>query len=343
MKYGRPNGSPVHMSNNMHNISNSKILITGGAGFVGSYIVEQLLKDDVEEIAIVDNFIRGSRDNISEPLSTGRVQLIEGDIRDKSLMFELVKDKDYCFHLAALRITHCASEPREALEIMYDGTFNVLEACVKENIKRLVFASSASIYGQATTFPTGEDHHPYNNFTLYGAAKAANELMCRSFNHMYGLPFNALRYFNIYGPRMDTYGKYTEVFVRWYHLIKEGKQPLIFGEGNQTMDFVYIEDIARATILALKADVENEVFNVASGTETSLEELCFLLLEVMESNLKPKYVPLPEDRKKVEVMRRLASTEKAKEQLGFEVEVNLKEGLQRLVQWLNQQEKLVQV
>lgn len=323
----------------MNDLKHSKILVTGGAGFVGSYILDQLLDKNVGEVIVIDNFIRGSKRNIEQALASKKIKLIEGDIRDRQLLDKYFQGIDYCFHLAALRITHCATEPREALEVMYDGTFNVLEACVKYKIKKLILASTASVYGQASIFPTTEEHHPYNNFTLYGAAKMANELMCRSFAHMYGLKYNALRYFNIYGPRMDTHGKYTEVFIRWYHLIKEGKEPLIFGDGKQTMEFIYIEDIARASILALETDVINEVFNVASGTETSLEELCCALLEVMKSNLKPKYVPLPDDRKKVEVMRRLADVSKAQKLIGFKAKTNLKQGLEKLVQWLDSLEK----
>ncbi|MCA9409475.1 MAG: NAD-dependent epimerase/dehydratase family protein, partial [Candidatus Omnitrophica bacterium] len=285
-------------------IKNKTILVTGGAGFVGSYVLEQLLEEDVKEIIVIDNLVRGSRKNIETSLASGKVRLIEGDICNRDFITPLFKDVDYCFHLAALRITHCAAHPDEALAVMYNGTYNVLQACVAHKVQRVVFASSASVYGQADVFPTNEKHHPYNNFTLYGAAKAANELMLRSFQQMYGLEYNILRYFNIYGPRMDTHGKYTEVFIRWYHLIKEGKPPLIFGDGKQTMDFVYISEVAKATILALKTKMAGEVFNVAEGRETSLEELCLTLLEVMGVPLKPEYVPIPEDRKKVEVLRR---------------------------------------
>ncbi|MCK5215529.1 MAG: NAD-dependent epimerase/dehydratase family protein [Candidatus Omnitrophica bacterium] len=317
-------------------LNNSRVLITGGAGFVGSTITDQLLKEDVKEIVIVDNFIRGKHENIKQAMASGKVTLVEGDIRDQQLLRDAFAGIDYCFHLAALRITHCAAEPREALTVMYDGTFNVLEACVARQVKKILFASSASIYGQAAIFPTSEQHHPYNNYTLYGAAKMANELMLRSFQHMYGLDFNAARYFNIYGPRMDTHGKYTEVLIRWYRLVKEGKQPLIFGDGSQTMDFVFIEDIARASILALQADACNEVFNIASGVETSLKQLCYALLEVMQSDLQPEYVSLPEDRKKVEVMRRLADTRKMKNKINFSTEVGLADGLTKLVAWLDQ-------
>lgn len=318
----------------MNNLKNSRILVTGGAGFVGSFVVEQLLNEGVKEIVVIDNFMRGFKDNIKGPIETGKVNVVIGDIRHREELDKLCEGIDYCFHLAALRITQCAQEPRQALEIMYDGTFNVLESCVKHKIKKLIFASTASVYGQASEFPTTEQHHPYNNVTLYGAAKMANELMLRSFAHMYGLNYVALRYFNIYGPRMDTFGKYTEVFIRWYHLIKEGKAPLIFGDGKQTMDFIYIEDVARASILALKSDCVNEAINVASGKETSLVELCSTLLSVMKSGLTPQYVPLPQERQKVEVIRRLADVRKAEKMIGFKASVDLKLGLEKLVSWL---------
>jgi UDP-glucose 4-epimerase len=325
----------------MIDIKGSRILITGGAGFVGSTILNQLLQAGVKEIIIIDNFIRGSKENIKGVISSDRVKLVEGDIRDQDLINELLRGIDYCFHLAALRITRCVEYPREAFEVMYAGTFNILQSCVEHKIKKLVLASSASVYGQADTFPTTEEQHPYNNRTLYGAAKMANELMCRSFQHMYDLNHNSVRYFNVYGPRMDSTGKYTEVLIRWYRLIRQGKRPLIYGSGKQAMDFVYIDDIARATILALTADVKNEVFNVASGVETSIEQLCFLLLEAMGSDLKPEYIPVPDERQQVEVMRRLGDTSKAKRVIGFETKVGLKEGLKRLVKWLDTQEKLI--
>ncbi len=318
-------------------IKDSRIIITGGAGFVGSFLVEQLIKEGAGKIVILDNFIRGSEANIREALDNGKVHLIKGDIRNLPLIIEAFSEIDYCFHLAALRITHCAAEPREALSTMYDGTFNVLEACVDHKIKKVIFSSSASVYGQADVFPTPETQHPYNNYTLYGAAKMANELMMRSFYQMYGLDFVALRYFNIYGPRMDTHGKYTEVLVRWYRLIKEGKPPQIYGDGKQTMDFVYVGDIARANVAALKSDETNAAFNIARSEETSLEELCMALIEVMGADIKPEYVPLPEDRGKVEVMRRLADVSQAREKLGFEAAVSLKDGLKSLVKWLDEQ------
>jgi len=319
-------------------ISGSRILITGGAGFIGSFIADQLVERGVAEVILLDNMLRGTQSNVARALSTGRAKLIEGTICDTNLLDALLDGIDYCFHMAALRITHCAEHPREALETMYVGTFNVAEACVKHRVKKLVAASSASIYGMADDFPTAEQHHPYNNRTLYGAAKAANELMFRSFNEMFGLDYVAMRFFNVYGPRMDIHGRYTEVLIRWHRLIKDGKRPLIFGDGKQTMDFVYVEDTARSCVLAMQSNAMDEVFNVAAGEEVSLEQLCWALLRVMNSDIQPEYVPVPEGRRKVEVMRRLAEVSKAETLLGFRVEVTLEEGLRRLVKWLDAQD-----
>jgi UDP-glucose 4-epimerase len=321
----------------MTDLRNSRILITGGAGFIGSTTTDLLLKEGVKEIIIIDNLVRGSRDNLKDALKSGKITFIEGDIRDQNLIETHMQGIDYCVHMAALRITQCAAEPRHALEVMFDSAFNIFELCVKHKIKKIVAASSASIYGTADTFPTNEGHHPYNNHTLYGAAKAANELMLRSFHDMYGLDYVAMRYFNVYGPRMDVHGKYTEVLIRWYRLIKEGKPPVIFGDGKQTMDFIYIEDIARANVLGLKSDATDMVFNIASGIETSLEELCFTVLEVMGSTLKPEYIPLPDERKRVEVMRRLADTQAAEKFIGFKTAMTLKDGLYKLVDWIKKQ------
>ncbi|HXY39935.1 MAG TPA: NAD-dependent epimerase/dehydratase family protein [Vicinamibacteria bacterium] len=319
----------------MGGLAGARVLITGGAGFVGSHIADLLVDEGVEEVLLLDNLLRGSRRNVERAIASGRARLVEGDIRDRALLDRLLPGVDYVFHMAALRITRCAENPREALEVMYDGTFNVVEGCVRHRVRKLVAASSASVYGTADLFPTAEAHHPYNNRTLYGAAKLANELLYRAFNDMFGLPYLALRYFNIYGPRMDREGKYTEVLIRWYGLIREGQQPLIFGEGDQTMDFVYVEDVARANVMAMKADASDEVFNVASQRETSLRELCCALLRTMGSPLQPRHVPLPAERKAVEVRRRLADTSAARARLGFEAQVPLEEGLLRLVRWLD--------
>lgn len=321
----------------MHNLKDSRVVVTGGAGFIGSHIVDQLLDEGVREIVIIDNFLRGSQRNIEKAVSSGKVKVYDKDIRDVAAMDEVFNGRDYCFHMAALRITRCAENPKEAIEVMMEGTYNVIDCCLKYGLKKLVAASSASIYGTADQFPTNELHHPYNNRTLYGALKLANEMMYRSFNDMQGLNYTAMRYFNVYGPRMDTHGKYTEVLIRWYKLIKENQQPLIYGDGKQSMDFVHVVDVARANILAMKADVSDETFNIASAKEITLKQLCETMLEAMESNLQPKFVPVPDQRKKVEVTRRLADVSKAKKMIGFESAISLKEGLKDLVHWLDHQ------
>jgi UDP-glucose 4-epimerase len=311
-------------------MQNSRVLITGGAGLVGSHIADLLVKEEVAEIIVLDNFTRGCLDNLAWAKEQGSLVLVEGDIRDPKVLSEVMQNVDIVFHQAAIRITQCAEEPRLALEVMADGTFNVLEAAVNAGVKKVVTASSASIYGMAEEFPTTESHHPYNNRTLYGAAKTFNEGLFRSFYDKYGLDYVALRYFNVYGPRMDIYGVYTEVLIRWMDRIANGQPPLIFGDGMQTMDFVYIEDIARANILAAKADVTDQVFNVASGVESSLNDLAYALAKVMGSDLQPEYGP---ERKVNPVQRRLADVSKAKQLLGFEAQVSLEEGLRRLVSW----------
>ena len=318
------------------NWSKSRVLITGGAGLVGSHIVDQLIEKGVAEIVVLDNFVRGQRQNITEAVKNGNVKIVEGDIRDPKLISAALQGVDVVFHQAAIRITQCAEEPRLALEVLADGTFNVLEAAVRTGVKKIVAASSASVYGLADEFPTTERQHPYNNRTLYGAAKAFNEGLLRSFYEMYGLNYVALRYFNVYGPRMDIYGAYTEVLIRWMERIAAGKPPLILGDGTQTMDFIYIEDVARANILAAQADVSDQVFNVASGIETSLNDLAYALLKVMNSDLSPEYGP---ERKVNSVPRRLANTRKAEQMLGFRAQVSLEEGLHRLVNWWNDERK----
>ncbi len=323
------------------NQSPLRVLITGGAGLVGSHIVDLLMNERergaVGEIRVIDNFVRGRRENLAQALSRGPVTIIEGDIRDRETVRKAMDGVDQVFHQAAIRITQCAEEPRLALEVLVDGTFNVVEAAQKAGVRKIVAASSASVLGLADEFPTTEKHHPYNNRTLYGAAKTFNELLLRSFNDMYGTKYVALRYFNVYGPRMDIYGAYTEVLIRWMDRILEGKPPLIFGNGKQTMDFVYIEDIARANMLAMNSDVSDDVFNVASGVETSLNDLAAALCRVMGSDLQPEYGP---ERKANPVPRRLADTRKAKELIGFEAKVGLEEGLRRLVAWWREAKKV---
>ena len=307
-----------------------KVLVTGGAGAIGSNVTDELVLAGAEEIIVLDTLVRGRRENLAWALENGPVTLVEGDICDRDLVRRLTEGADVVFHLAALRITQCAEEPRLANEILVNGAYNVFEAAIEAGVRRVVASSSASVYGLAEEFPTNESHHPYANDTIYGAAKAYNEALLRSMHAMSGLDYVALRYFNVYGPRMDVHGLYTEVLVRWMERIAAGQAPLILGTGEQTMDFVYIGDVARSNLLAAQSDVTDAVFNVASGAETSLLELAEMLLRVMGSDLPVEFGP---ERAVNKVSRRLADTSVARERLGFEAEVDLEEGLTRLVDW----------
>lgn len=318
-------------------MKDKRILITGGAGLIGSHIADLLAAEHPREIVVLDNFVRGRRGNLMQAAGSAPITIIEGDIRDRALLERTFRGIDIVFHQAAIRITQCAEEPRLAFDVLAGGTFDVLEAAVKAGVSKVVAASSASVLGQADSFPTTEDHHPYNNRTIYGAAKAFNEGLLRSFADMYDLNYVALRYFNVYGPRMDVHGVYTEVLIRWMERIASGLPPIILGDGLQTMDFVHVHDIARANILAAKAPVTDEVFNVASGTETSLNELADMLLAVMGSTLRPEYGPA---RKVNPVARRLASTEKARDLIGFSAEVDMEAGLRDLVAWWRKEKEL---
>lgn len=314
----------------MSELEGANVLVTGGAGTIGSTLVDALLVAGVNRIDVLDNMVRGRLGNLDGALESGQVELVEGNIRNRDLVHDLTKGKDLVFHQAAIRITQCAEEPRLALEVLVDGTFNILEAAAEHRVDKLVAASSASVYGMAEEFPTTERHHHANNDTFYGAAKSFNEGMARSFHAMTGLDYVMLRYFNVYGPRMDVHGLYTEVLVRWMERIVDGQPPLIFGDGLQTMDFVYTTDVARANVLAAASDVSHGVYNIASGTETSLLEMAQALLRVMDSDLEVEHGPA---RLVNGVVRRLADTSAARQDLGFKAEVELEEGLRELVSW----------
>jgi UDP-glucose 4-epimerase len=311
-------------------ITGQRCLVTGGAGTIGSTIVDQLVAAGAGEIIVLDNLVRGRRENLAEALGSGRVRLEEGDIRDTALVRRLMSGIDLVFHQAAIRITQCASEPRLALEVLVDGTYEIIEAAADAGVRNVVAASSASVYGLADHFPTTERQHPYDNDTLYGAAKTFNEGLLRSFHAMRGLDYVALRYFNVYGPRMDIHGLYTEVLIRWMERIEAGQPPLILGDGLQTMDFVYTEDIARANLLAASSDATDQVFNIASSTESSLIDLAEALQRAMGSDLELEFGP---PRGVNGVTRRLADTSAAAQVLGWKADIGLDEGLTRLVAW----------
>jgi len=318
-------------------IKGQRCLVTGGAGTIGSTIVDQLVAADAGEVIVLDNFVRGRRENLVGALGSGKVRVIDGDIRDRRLVTALMSGIDVVFHQAAIRITQCAEEPRLAVEVLVDGTYEIVEAAADAGVRKVVAASSASVYGLAEQFPTGERHHPYANDTLYGAAKTFNEGLLRSFHAMRGLDYVTLRYFNVYGPRMDIHGLYTEVLIRWMERIEAGQPPLILGDGTQTMDFVFTEDIARANLLAAAADATDEVFNIGSGTETSLAELAHALLSAMGSSLPLEFGP---PRGVNAVTRRLADVSRAAELLGWKSEINIDDGLRRLVAWWRAQRQM---
>jgi UDP-glucose 4-epimerase len=314
----------------MNKIQNSIILVTGGAGFIGSYVVELLLEHQPKQIRIIDSYIRGSKANMVNFINDERVEIVEGDIRNTELLEQQIKGCDYIFHMAALRINSCAANPKEGFEVMLQSTFNLADLAVKHSIKKVIYSSSASVYGLAQHFPTPETDNPYNNQTFYGAAKMFGEQLFRSYKFMYGLNYVALRYFNVFGPRMDTDGKYTEVMIKWLDCIKENRNPLIYGDGSTSMDFVYVRDVAAANIAALLADTTDESFNVGNCEETSLSELLVAILKVNQSSLKPEF---REENTINPVSRRLADVSKAKNLLNFTPTISLEVGLKELSDW----------
>jgi UDP-glucose 4-epimerase len=312
-------------------IDGTRILVTGGAGLIGSATIDLILREESPaEILVLDNLVRGSTANLKGALADPRVKFIAGDICDARTVREAIQDVDAVIHMAALRITECAADPQRGFEVMCRGSFNVVDEAMRAKVERIVAASSASVYGLATEFPTSEGHHPYDNRTLYGAGKTFLEGLLRSYRTMGGAPYVAMRYFNVYGPRMDVHGRYTEVLVRWMERIAAGEPPIIMGDGSHTMDFVYVDDVARANLAALRADVDDEVFNVASGVETSLNDLAQSLLHVMGSHKGPQYTS---ERAVNPVRRRLADTSKASRMLDFRARVSLDQGLRELVRW----------
>ncbi len=313
----------------MNRLQGTTCLVTGGAGFIGSHIADQLFEAGAKEVRILDNFIRGSWVNLADVKGRRGLEVTEGNVCDAPLVDKLVQGCDYVFHQAALRITHCAKDPREATDVLIGGTLNVLESARAHNVKKVIAASSASVYGESSYLPMDEGH-PFNNDTLYGGYKIANEQMLRAFYKSYGLNYAAFRYFNVYGPRMDLVGVYTEVMIRWLDAIEAGTPPKIFGDGSQSMDFVHVVDVARANIAAARSSVTDEVFNVGTGIRTSLKQLCETMLEVMDSPLRPVHEA---PRAVGNVLARQAAVEKAEKLLGFTAKRTLAQGLRDLIEW----------
>jgi UDP-glucose 4-epimerase len=315
-------------------ISNAKVLVIGGSGFIGSHVVTELLKTDVGEVVVFDNFARGQRDYLKDQLSDPRCSVfpIGGDIRDLDILDAAVKGKDYVISLAAMWLLHCKDYPRTAFEVNIAGTFNVLEACVRHGVKKLVWSSSASVYGDAVELPMTEAH-PYNNRNFYGATKIAGEAMATAFHDRYGLPVIGLRYMNVYGPHQDQTAAYTGVIPIMLNKIAAGEAPVINGDGSQAYDFIYVEDAARCNVLALESDVPFGMYNVGTEVQTSIRALCDLILELKQSDLAVTYRPYSADDARAMVQNRIGSKRKAEAELGFHYQYDLRAGLERLIDW----------
>jgi UDP-glucose 4-epimerase len=309
-------------------LRDSRIMLVGGAGLVGSHVVDHLLCEPVREIVVFDNFVRGTRQNLAAAGADRRVRVVEGSMLDRDLLRRELEGIDGVFLLASLWLGECVSDPRSAWEVNTLGTWNVVEACRELGVQRIVFSSSASVYGNALTTPMSEEH-PFNNRTTYGATKIANEQMLRAVYEQSKLPYIGFRYMNIYGPRMDYRGTYVSVIMKVLDRIFAGERPIIFGDGRQTYDFIYIDDVARANVLGMKADCADENFNIGMGVGTTINEVVRLLIELTGSTLQPEYRPQEQSF----VTERIGSTDKAKRLLGFEAAVPLADGLARVVEW----------
>ncbi len=310
------------------NLTDEKIVVIGGAGFIGSHIVDQLLAEPVREIVVIDNFVRGGLANIERSLADPRVRVVEGNITSPDFLEGLLENAAGVFHLAALWLFECVHEPRSAVEVNVVGTYNVVEAAARAGVRKVVYSSSASVYGNAVVTPMTEDH-PFNNRTMYGATKIAGEQFFRSFFEQHGLDYVGLRYMNVYGPRMDDKGAYVSVIMKVLDRIERDLAPVIFGDGSQSYDFVHVDDVARANILALKSDATDECVNIGMGVKTSIDELVAQLLTLTGSRLVPEYQP----EEQMFVTHRVGSTEKAERLLGFVAQVPLEEGLRSVVAW----------
>jgi UDP-glucose 4-epimerase len=311
-------------------ICGKRFLVIGGAGFIGSHVVDELTKEDVKEIVIYDNFCRGAMDNLRNALKDPRVKIYEvgGDICQTDILDSAVKGMDYVFHLAALWLLQCYEYPRAAFDVNIRGTFNVLESCVRHNVRKLIYSSSASVYGDALQIPMTEDH-PFNNKTFYGATKIAGEQMCRAFHHRYGLDYVGLRYMNVYGPRQDYRGAYIAVIMKILDRIDQGLPPIVYGDGSQAYDFISVTDCALANLCALKAEITDRFYNVGRGVQTSIKELTETILKITGSLSSILYQPGGT----TFVTNRVGCAKKAEAEIGFKAAVGLKEGLQNLIEW----------
>lgn len=318
-------------------ITGKRILVIGGGGFIGSHVVEELLRTEVESVTVFDNFTRGKVSHLRKSLTDPRCSIYPdgGDIRETDVLDGAVAKADGVIHLAALWLLHCKDYPRSAFDVNIGGTFNVLESCVKNNVERLIYSSSASVYGDAVEVPMQESH-PFNNRNFYGATKIAGEAMCRAFHDRYGLSYVGLRYMNVYGPHQDQTAAYTGVIPIMLNKIEAGETPIINGDGSQAYDFVTARDAARCNVLALQSDVTDEFYNVGTGVQTSIKELCDLILELTDSDLEVQFSPYSAEDVRRLVQNRIGSTAKAQHDLGFTADDGLRDGLTSLIAWREQ-------
>ena len=319
------------------NLSGSRVLVIGGAGFIGSHVVSELLHTDVEQVVVYDNLTRGKISNLKESLDDSRCRIFPdgGDIRDTDVLKRAMQGIDGVVHLAAMWLLHCKDYPRTAFDVNIAGTFNVLEACVQNGVKRLVYSSSASVYGDAVEVPMTEDH-PFNNRNFYGATKIAGEAMCRAFHDRYGLSYVGLRYMNVYGPHQDQTAAYTGVIPIMLNKIDANETPVINGDGTQAYDFITARDAARCNVLALQAEAVDQFYNVGTGVQTSIKQLCDLILRLRDSKLSVTYNPYSAEDARRLVQNRIGSPNKAASELGFTYEDDLETGLRNLIEWRRQ-------
>ncbi len=320
----------------MNELKDKKVLVIGGAGFIGGFVVAELLKEPVKEVIIYDNFARGKMDNIKESLKDSRCTIhpTGGDVRETDILNDAMKGVDYVFHLAAMWLLHCKDYPRTAFDVNIAGTFNVLEACVKNNVKKLIYSSSASVYGDAVEVPMTEEH-PFNNKNFYGATKISGEAMCTAYNDRYGLSVIGLRYMNVYGPGQDQHAVYSGVVPIMLNKIDANEAPTINGDGSQAYDFIYVEDVARCNVAALKSKTSFGYYNVGTEVQTTIKKLCDTILALKKSSLKVTYQPYSADDARALVHNRIGSTKKAKNEIAFEHKYSLEDGLNKLIEWRN--------
>ena len=313
------------------NLQGKKIVVIGGAGLIGSHTVDELVREDVKEILIYDNMTRGSKCNLNNALKDKRVKIYDvgGDILQNDILESALEKADGVFHFAALWLLQCHEYPRSAFDVNIKGTFNVMDACVKKKVKRLVYSSSASVYGDAVYNPMDENH-PFNNKNFYGATKIACEALLRSYHFRYNLKYVGLRYMNVYGPRQDYHGAYVAVIMKMLDAIDKGKSPIIYGDGSESFDFIHVIDCARANIFAMQSKYNGEYYNIGTGIQTSLKQIAEKLLKIKKSNLKIEY------KKRISntfVKNRIGSITKAKKELDFKSEILLEDGLKSLIEW----------